>query len=131
MKKITYLTLTGLLLFTFGRAQDYRIPASYSNIERDANGLYFKHRDSKHYADTTPASYTIKQLLGQPQGTENGIQLDFGNLSGTITYGMIPYGQAPSFPTGQALNVAVGQALNAVGCFTCRGSKGDFRGEGL
>ncbi len=94
MYKIT-LTVISALLFSGCAAQVNRIPASYSNIGHDKVGLYFSKDGTKYYADTSEATYTIQQLLGQPKGTPDGIQLDFGNLKGSITYGMIPYGQAP------------------------------------
>lgn len=77
-------------------AQENRIPASYSNLQYDADGrLYFKKDEKEFYADTTGPKYTISQLLGKPAGTENGLILDFGGLKGSVTYGLIPYGQTP------------------------------------
>lgn len=77
-------------------AQENRIPASYSNLQYDSDGrLYFKKDEKKFYADTTGPKYTISQLLGKPAGTENGLMLDFGDLKGSVTYGLIPYGQSP------------------------------------
>lgn len=80
----------------FLSAQENRIPASYSNLHYDADGrLYFKQDEKKFYADITGPKYTISQLLGNPAGSENGVMLDFGDLKGSITYGLIPYGQSP------------------------------------
>ena len=94
MYKIT-LTAISTLLFSACAAQVNRIPASYSNIGQDQVGLYLSKDGKKYYADSAKAQYSAPQLLGKPTGTADGIQLDFGNLMGSITYGMIPYGQAP------------------------------------
>ncbi len=94
MYKIT-LTAISTLLFSACAAQVNRIPASYSNIGQDQVGLYLSKDGKKYYADSAKAQYSVPQLLGKPTGTADGIQLDFGNLMGSITYGMIPYGQAP------------------------------------
>ena len=81
---------------TIGFAQNAPIPSSHSNIAYDEEGrLYFTQDGQRYYADTTKANYTIEKLLGSPKGTKEGLQLDFGNLEGSITYGLIPYGQAP------------------------------------
>ncbi len=72
------------------------VPASYSNIAYDEQGrLYMANGEERYYEDTTAGKYSIEQLLGSPIATEKGVQLDFGDLKGTITYGLIPYGQAP------------------------------------
>ncbi len=95
MLRTTCLTVIALLFFTTGWTQKRRIPASHSNIDRDKDGLYYERAETKYYVTETAPRYTIEQLLGSPKGTENGIQLNFGELTGSITYGMIPYGQAP------------------------------------
>ncbi|MEM9325272.1 MAG: metallophosphoesterase family protein [Bacteroidota bacterium] len=95
MLRTTSITLIGLLWCTSCWAQKKnQIPGSYSKIKRDRQGLYFERGENKFYAREAVPKYTISQLLGQPQGTENGLLLDFGDLTGTIVYGMIPYGQA-------------------------------------
>jgi hypothetical protein len=76
-------------------AQEIRIPASYSNLKFDADGrLYFEKEEVKFYADTTGPEYTIGQLLGNPVGTDDGLRFDFGDLNGSVTYGLIPYGKS-------------------------------------
>ncbi len=85
-----------LLFLTGCMAQKHRIPGSYSNLAYDQSGqLYFAKKGKKYYADTAVANYGIRQFLGQAEGTNKGIHFDFGTLKGSITYGMIPYGQAP------------------------------------
>ena len=78
------------------KAQQQTIPSSYSNIKYDdSKRLYFEKDGQKFYADTSGPRYTLKQLLGKPQGTDDGLKLDFGTLKGSFTYGLIPYGKAP------------------------------------
>ncbi|MEM8566126.1 MAG: metallophosphoesterase family protein [Bacteroidota bacterium] len=91
----TILSVISTLIITTSIAQTSRIPASYSNIGNDETGLYYLKDGEKYYADINEAKYSITQLLGSPTGTDDGIRLDFGKLEGSITYGMIPYGQAP------------------------------------
>ncbi|MEM9001282.1 MAG: hypothetical protein AAGB24_13540 [Bacteroidota bacterium] len=71
------------------------IPKSYSNILEDENGLYLQDGEQRYYARDSNPQYNLKQLFGNPQGTDDGVTLDFGNFNGDITYGLIPYGKAP------------------------------------
>ncbi|MEM7110192.1 MAG: metallophosphoesterase family protein, partial [Bacteroidota bacterium] len=89
------LTATSIFLISVCVGQVDRIPASYSNIGQDNTGIYYLKEGEKYYAVSREAKYSISRLLGNPMGTEDGIQMDFGPLKGSITYGMIPYGQAP------------------------------------
>lgn len=85
-----------LFMITGARSQLKQVPGSYSNIAYDAEGrLYFEKENKRYFADTTGPRYTLPRLLGSPEGTSNGILFDFGDLQGSITYGMIPYGKAP------------------------------------
>ncbi len=91
--QITLLLLS--LTLTIG-AQTARIPSSYSNIKYDSNNrLYYSKDGKRYYAYESDDKYSIKQLLGSPVGTNNGVIFDFKNFKGTITYGMITYGLAP------------------------------------
>jgi len=95
MKKLLSVTLV-LFIWLSLKAQLNPIPGSYSNIKYDeSNRLYCENESQKFYADTAGPRYTIKQLLGNPEGTEDGLAFDFVNLIGTFTYGLIPYGKAP------------------------------------
>lgn len=94
--KTTLSVILLLLAQLFVKAQQQIIPGSYTNIKYDeSKRLYFDKEGQKFYADTTGPKYTIKQLLGNPKGTETGLEFDFGHLEGTFTYGLIPYGKAP------------------------------------
>ena len=75
--------------------QNHPIPAVYSRLSFDEEGhLNLKMGEKTYYAATSPPQYTLKQLYGKPVGTENGLVFDFGELKGTLTYGLIPYGKA-------------------------------------
>ena len=76
-------------------AQELDIPKSYSNIGEDEKGLYLELRGKRYYDTEDIYYYNLKQFFGNPLGTAVGVNLDFGNFQGTITYGLIPYGQAP------------------------------------
>lgn len=93
--KTTLLVLLFILAGYISIAQPQTVPASHSNIGYDDSGqLYFEKNDRKFYADTTGPRFILKELLGNPQGTTDGVIFDFGSLKGTFTYGLIPYGKA-------------------------------------
>ncbi|WP_276346565.1 hypothetical protein [Daejeonella sp. JGW-45] len=90
MNKILFSAIA-LVFATTAMAQLPKIPAAYSNLGYDTNGrLYFKDKDEKYFAEEFKNPLTTEQLLGKPKGTENGVQMDFGTLKGTVTYGLIP-----------------------------------------
>ena len=94
MKTTYILSLLFLSVSTF--AQQTEIPASYSNIHYDKdNHLYFEENEKKYFATDAETQYSTQRLLGKPTGTSSGVILDFGNLKGSVTYGLIPYGKAP------------------------------------
>ncbi len=95
MKKVIVFALASLFL-NVALAQYARIPESYSNLSYDSNGrLFFEHKGEKYFAEATTDVFSVEMFLGKPQGTDSGVKLDFGNFTGTITYGLIPYGKAP------------------------------------
>ncbi|MEA3460436.1 MAG: hypothetical protein U9R49_01065 [Bacteroidota bacterium] len=72
------------------------IPAVHSKMTYDeAGNLLIKAGGNTFYAMTSPPLYSLQQVYGNPVGTENGLIFDFGELEGTLTYGLIPYGKAP------------------------------------
>jgi len=71
------------------------IPAVHSKISYDEEGrLVFQRGKNTYYAYASPPRYSLQQLYGNPAGTEEGLIFDFGELEGTLTYGLIPYGKA-------------------------------------
>ena len=94
--KITYSLLVALLATNIALAQQPRIPASYTNLAYNSTGqLYFEYRGEKYVAEEIADAFSVEQFLGKPMGTETGVELDFGNFNGTVTYGLIPYEKAP------------------------------------
>jgi hypothetical protein len=88
-----------MLLISSIQAQQF-IPGSYSNLGYDNNGhLYFLNGKTKIYADTTPAAYTIQQMIGSSKGTANGIAIDFmkPGFKGIVYYGLLPFDE-PKHP---------------------------------
>lgn len=84
-----------LLLVNILIGQNLEIPKSYSNIQKDDTGIFLEEGDQRYYASQDNPRYTLEQFFGNPEGTEEGVQMDFGDFTGTITYGLIPYGKAP------------------------------------
>lgn len=78
-------------------AKKIDIPAVYSNIVQDDNGLYVRYRDTLQFRELDrPAKFTLTQMQGQPVGTAEGIAFDFGPTlhHGTLYYGFIPRGDS-------------------------------------
>ncbi|MEL6484261.1 MAG: hypothetical protein AAFP96_05375, partial [Bacteroidota bacterium] len=81
-------------ILSFG--QQLEVPKSYSNIQKDESGLFLEIGGERFYAkENAIPKYSLKQLFGNPKGTEEGVMMDFGDFEGKITYGLIPYGKAP------------------------------------
>ena len=93
MKKFTLLSLSMMVNIII--SQNLDIPKSYSNIEADTEGFYLQVGEQRYYDIESNPRYSLEQLFGNPQGTDEGVAMDFGDFEGTITYGLIPYGQAP------------------------------------
>ncbi len=92
----TYLPLLFVMSASIAFSQNITVPQSHSNIQKDEKGLFLADNGQKYYASTeAKPGYSLLQLFGNPKGTEEGVQMDFGDFEGTITYGLIPYGKAP------------------------------------
>ena len=70
------------------------VPSVHYNISIDENGYYFPFRDKKIYELVDTPTYTLPQLMGNPTGTDQGIDFNFGSLNGTMMFGFIPYGDS-------------------------------------
>ncbi len=93
MKKHVLLSFLITVILTLD--QNLTVQKSYSNIQIDENGLFLQDGDQRYYAEKSVPKYSLENLFGNPQGTDEGVELDFGDFKGTITYGLIPYGKAP------------------------------------
>ena len=105
MKKTGWMRPAGILagwigIFLFGapsiQAQKRpEIPEVYSRVHYDDEGkLYVDCGTARYYADESPPAYTPELVSGNPVGTEKGLKFDFGEMWGSITYGLIPYGKS-------------------------------------
>jgi phosphodiesterase/alkaline phosphatase D-like protein len=70
------------------------VPPVHYNISMDENGYYFPFRDKKIYELVDTPTHTLPKLMGNPTGTDQGIDFDFGSLNGTMMFGFIPYGDS-------------------------------------
>jgi len=94
-KKWTLILALLALLQGMHAQENEAIPAVYSRISYDENGnMFVQTRSENWYAAEIPARFSLEQLYGKPVGTDNGLIFDFGELKGTLTYGLIPYGKA-------------------------------------
>lgn len=94
-KKWTLILALLTILSGIHAQQNDQIPAAYSKLSYDEQGsLYLQQGNNTYYATTSPPMYSLQQVYGNPVGTENGLIFDFGELKGTLTYGLIPYGKA-------------------------------------
>lgn len=73
------------------KAQD--IPAIYSNIGSDENGVYLQLENKRIYAVPANDQFRFNDLYSNIEGTERGLSLDFKftELNGTLYYGFINY----------------------------------------
>ena len=88
--KTTTLLLISIFILKIAAAQE--IPSVYSNIFKDEKGLYVKIDSLKIY-ETKRTELSLEKMIGNPQGTANGISFDFQNvaLNGTLYFGLIHY----------------------------------------
>ncbi len=86
MKKLIF---SSILLFTcFSNSYAINIPAVHPNIVEKNGKLFYKAVPLK----AVKTKYSLKQLVGNPIGTNNGIAFDFGKLKGKLYYGFIKHG---------------------------------------
>ena len=69
------------------------IPAVYSNIDIDENGIFLQLENKKIYAVMPNDEFRFRDLYTNVIGTQNGLDFDFKfpNLNGTLYYGFINY----------------------------------------
>jgi hypothetical protein len=77
-------------------AQDPAIPAVYSNLEAVTGELTFTFQDTLQFRERPrEARFTLTEVIGNPQGTKEGLRFDFGpHFQGTLYYGFIPQGDS-------------------------------------
>lgn len=98
-------------------AQKPAVPSIHANLRYDDSGKLVMEKNGRIIPATEiPAPYTLQQMLGNTQGTAEGIAFDFQlpALRGTMYYGFIPYADMkhpqPVF-LGRALSIVNGKAI--------------------
>ncbi len=96
--KLSFPFLFGLISSTICcmQAKSQEVPAVYSNMGKDENGFFIEINNNKVYEVTNKGTYQLTKVKGNPKGTANGIDFDFGNkaFAGKLFYGFIPYGDS-------------------------------------
>ena len=94
MKYISPTLITIIILFTtaVAIAQKNAIPAVYSNIKSDKQGIYFELSGKKYYALPSNVGFSPEQFTTKIKGTKKGLLFDFkqSGLNGILYYGFIP-----------------------------------------
>lgn len=86
-----------LIIFVFAVCNLYAqnsIPKVYTNIEYDQNGKLFHTLLGKKFFEKEYNSYmTLENMIGNPEGTNNGITFNFGSeeFFGKLYFGFIDY----------------------------------------
>jgi len=73
------------------------IPESLSNLGIDNNGnVFINYKEGKAFENPASTKYTLDKIIGNPQGTQDGLSFDFNDstFTGTMYYGFIPYGDS-------------------------------------
>lgn len=88
--------LTCTLLFSFSSIQAQKVPAVHHNIKARGGTIVAEFDGQTVTAANTTPEYSLQQLRGNPSGSAQGILFDFQmpELSGTLYYGFIPYGDS-------------------------------------
>ncbi|WP_421917833.1 metallophosphoesterase family protein [Marinifilum sp.] len=88
-----FLNTIALLLVTFSFALAQKVPAVYSNIGSDENGVFLQIDDRKIYAEKANDLFRFEDLYSAATGTTEGISFNFKfpELSGTLYFGFINY----------------------------------------
>ncbi len=92
MKRIVLILMT--LGFGFNVMFAQQIPKAYSNLYYGKDGHLYLKLGKKSFPEKTNRSfYTLKNMMGNPQGTKDGIAFDFNipDFSGILYYGFINY----------------------------------------
>ena len=97
MKRVAIILFILLSIFISLSAQstiEKQVPSIYSNIHYDSDGnLYVDLDTTKVFAVNRPAKYTLNKMIGNPKGTDLGIDFNFTipDFKGKLNYGFIDY----------------------------------------
>ena len=103
MSRSTFFTTLLLLAAAWASAQNAAIPSSYGNLRYDSLGIVIgKATDgSEIVLQSKEPKFTLQGAVPKVNGDADGLRLRFsaeGLFKGSITYGLIPYGQH-TYPT--------------------------------
>lgn len=98
MFRSTFFTTLFLLAATWVSAQKAPIPSSYGNLRYDSLGVLVGQATdgSVMVLQNKAPNFTLAGVMPQARGDADGLRLQFSDKNlrrGTITYGLIPYGQ--------------------------------------
>ncbi len=92
MKKLTFSVVSCQLLLGFYQCYAIDLPAVHPNLIEENGHLVFVDKQEKYSVRPVDTKYTIEQLVGNPIGTDSGLQFNFGHLNGRLYYGFIKQG---------------------------------------
>ena len=93
MKRKLFLIVILIGSIFYGCHAQKKIPKVYSNMGIEGKKVYVERNDARVYNVDLPPYHTLKEMLGSPVGTQQGIAFNFQDtlLSGTLYYGLIHY----------------------------------------
>jgi len=93
MKRQLILIVILTCFIYYGCHAQKKIPKVYSKMGIEDKMVYVERNNARVYNVDLPAYHTLTQMLGSPEGTQQGIAFDFQDtlLSGTLYYGLIHY----------------------------------------
>lgn len=75
--------------------QNHTGTSSHSNISFSTGRAFLDYKGQRILEDNTAPAYSVTRMMGNPQGTADGIAFDFGaRLNGKLYFGFIPYGDS-------------------------------------
>jgi len=96
--RLKFISIFAFSILISSCSTSQEIPESYSNITKNENGeLIFNNEDGTFFPlNQKNPKFTLENMLGNPNGTEEGLLLDFKNpdFRGELHYGFINYDDA-------------------------------------
>jgi len=80
-----------LLSLLSGHSYAIDIPSLHPNIVENNGNLLLINKTQQYPFKPVESPWTLTQLMGHPEGTDQGIQFHFGNLQGQLHYGLIKF----------------------------------------
>ncbi len=84
-----------LLLTMISNSPAQVVPSIHSKLEVEGDALQLVLSDGVAVEQPVFTEFGLQRMLGDPQGTEQGIRFNFGRrLSGRLYFGFVPYGDS-------------------------------------